>query len=106
MRAQFVIETLNEYNFFKRKAKVDKDILGQEVANTVWAHNFKNEEVIEIIKYKNVPIKLIKMGKDPEKYYAILPVKYFTITKLMPYYSLKSAINSTKNYIDAYMYSK
>jgi len=103
MRAQFVNENLNEFNF-RKNPKVNANPIKKNVYHTNWAHTFKNENVIDVIRYKNVPIKLIKTGGTPEKYYAILPMKYYTAHKLIPYYSLKSAINSTKNYIDMYYY--
>ena len=100
MKAQFVYENLNEFNF--GKPKINKDVLNQEVYGVNWAHTFNDENVINVIKYKNIPIKLIKRGEYPQKYYAILPIKYFTEHKLIQYYSLKAALNSTKNMIDTY----
>ena len=95
MRAKFVNESF--FNFRKNTSSKVK-----QFDNINWSHNFKDEKIIDIIKYKGVLIKLVKIGNHPQKYYAILPIKKFGIQKIMPYYSLEAAINSTKNYIDAY----
>ena len=102
MEVHLVSENLNEFNFF-RKSTSNKNTFHEESSEITWSHDFKNEKLIDIIKYKDVFIKLIKTGSDPEKYYAILPIEYKTVNKLMPYYSLKAALNSTKNVLDTYL---
>jgi hypothetical protein len=78
MRAQFVYESLTP------KVK--------------WDWTFKNEKIIEIFKYQGVPIKVVKVGSDPTRYYAIPSLG--EPTRPMTYYNLKTAIDRTKDNID------
>jgi hypothetical protein len=77
------------------KAKFIYEFLSSKVK---WDWTFKNEKIIEIFKYKEVPIKVIKVGNDPPRYYAITSLG--SHDRPMTYYNLKKAIDKAKQEID------
>lgn len=81
MRAKFIYESLNP------KVK--------------WDWTFKNEKIIEVFKYKGFPIKVIKMGNDPTRYYAIS--SFGEHKRPVAYYNLRKAIDRAKRDIDIHV---
>jgi hypothetical protein len=101
MKAQFVYESLNEFYLFKNQKKEKAKRIAR--ANEMrWGTNFSNEKTIDMIDYHGIPIKIVKIGEYPQKYYAVLPMKRFGLYKPMPYYSARAALHSTKGYLHTY----
>jgi hypothetical protein len=87
MRAYSIYEYLNEFHTMNNpKIK--------------WDWTFKNEKIIDVFKYKGIPIKVVKVGNNPTRYYAIPSLGEHE--RPMTYYNLKPAINRVKNDIDIY----
>jgi len=87
MRAYFIYESLNKFQTMKNpKIK--------------WDWTFKNEKIIDVFKYKGIPVKVVRTGNNPIRYYAIPSLGEHD--RPMTYYNLKTAINRVKNDIDIY----
>jgi len=67
-----------------------------------WDWTFKNEKIIDIFKYRGIPVKIVRVENDPSKYYFIPSLGEHIAP--MGYYNLKKTIELGKRHIDLYLY--